>query len=344
MTPEAIAQQAQVNAIEAQLQKKMKKPATDEVEAMKQAGTIEKMPAGPGLSPEERKKLMEADRIEQEAEQAARRAEENEAWRRSEMQTMAKDKSQEKTQKVSRNVGMSAQGVRNNNQEWSVGQPGKMSRGNMEMGVAAGVGQAPTPRDAKKVARNMGGEQGQGMSVGEVKQGPAEGPPMDITPLVTALSTINNTLIGSLASIESRAKKNDINPALTSMNDFLSQINSSLPTPMGGGGPAKKATAKKKMKAKGKPTETAKMPAQATNIPPTIAGVITVLSQINTTLQTSLTAIESRLKKNDVNPALETLNDYLSQINGSLPTPAGGGGTRRSRVKKRKQTLRHRRA
>ena len=258
---------------------------------------------------------------------------------------------------------MSAKGVRNNNQAWNVPRaaaniPTKASRWNMAMGkgeaenmamgvpagVPAGVGRPGKMAAEEQATKKMRGEQGQGqgMSLGEVKQGPAEGPPMDITPLVTALSTINNTLIGSLASIESRAKKNDINPALTTLNDYLSQINSSLPTPMGGGGPGQKGKSKKKMKPKS--AEKAAMPMKAAaEVPGTIGGVVTVLSQINTTLQTSLTAIESRLKKNDINPALETLNDYLSQINGSLPTPAGGGGTRRSRVKKGKQTLRHRR-
>ena len=223
--------------------------------------------------------------------------------------------------------------------------PAKKSKtysGNVNMGVA-GMG--------------MPAGVGQGVSVGEMKQGPTAGPPMDITPLVTALSTINNTLIGSLASIESRAKKNDINPALVNMNDFLSQINASLPMPTQGGGPAMgaasqkmktKQTGKKKSTSKSKSTPktaaSAGTPPLAAEVPGTIGGVITVLSQINTTLQTSLAAIETRLTKNDINPALETMNDYLSQINDSIPMPAEGGGTRRSRVKKRKQTLRHRRA
>ncbi len=174
-----------------------------------------------------------------------------------------------------------------------------------------------------------------------------QGPPMDITPLVTALTTINNTLIGSLASIESRAKNNDINSELIHMNDLLSEISSGLPAPSYGGG--KVVRGKSKSKKKGRTTaRTAEKAAVATKVlnttvPATLGGVISVLSQINTTLQTSLAAIENRLKMNDVNPELQTMNDYLSQINANMPIPAEGGGTRRSRMKKRKQTLRHRR-
>jgi hypothetical protein len=238
------------------------------------------------------------------------------------------------------------------------------------VGAPAGVGQvpqAPMPMMAQGYAnqqqatKNMRAEQGIQMSTGVGTSGASTGgPPIDITPLVTALSTINNTLISSLASIETRAKSTDINPALTKMNSLLSQINSSLPDPTHGGGdndevvPAKPAggTPKKKKKGKSKkkakpksagvPGELAKTPMKSAEVPGTIGGVISVLSQINTTLQTSLAAIETRLKLNDVNPALIRMNSFLSEINDSLPEQAGGG-TRRSRVKKRTETLRHRR-
>jgi hypothetical protein len=245
------------------------------------------------------------------------------------------------------------------------------------VGAPAGVGQVPQgPMPVMEQAtKNMKAEQGIQMSTGVGTSGASTGgPPIDITPLVTALSTINNTLISSLASIETRAKSTDINPALTKMNSLLSQINSSLPDPTHGGGDnaeevsnkkaeevsnkkaaeakkkaaaaKKKKTGKSKKKAKpksaGVPGELAKTPMKSAEVPGTIGGVITVLSQINTTLQTSLAAIETRLKLNDVNPALIRMNSFLSEINDSLPEQAGGG-TRRSRVKKRTETLRHRR-
>jgi len=420
MTPEAIAMQAEVNAIEAQPQMKMRKPTTEEYEAMKakndeeqqkweqhekemamrrkeeekerrskmtpeelasnnarlanreaaiamkhQRGIAKKMEYNRAMN--NRQYAMSTEKVGKRPEQAYNRAMNNRQYamstektkkvaKRPEQAVMSRDYSGEgewSTQK--RAVANQKRAVANqksydaNNGEggWGVMRmiPAKKSKtysGNVNMGVA-GMG--------------MPAGVGQGVSVGEMKQGPTAGPPMDITPLVTALSTINNTLIGSLASIESRAKKNDINPALVNMNDFLSQINASLPMPTQGGGPAMgaasqkmktKQTGKKKSTSKSKSTPktaaSAGTPPLAAEVPGTIGGVITVLSQINTTLQTSLAAIETRLTKNDINPALETMNDYLSQINDSIPMPAEGGGTRRSRVKKRKQTLRHRRA
>jgi hypothetical protein len=74
-----------------------------------------------------------------------------------------------------------------------------------------------------------------------------------------------------------------------------------------------------------------------------LGAVTTSLNNLNNTIKKTLTAIESRLKKNDVNPALTKMNDILGEINDSMPEPASGGGySRRFRVKKGKKMSRKR--
>jgi hypothetical protein len=77
---------------------------------------------------------------------------------------------------------------------------------------------------------------------------------------------------------------------------------------------------------------------------PDLTLIVAAVNNLNTTLTKVLTSIESRLKKNDVIPQLKKMNGFISEINDSMPIPTSGGGTRRSRMKKPKKTLRNRRA
>lgn len=74
-----------------------------------------------------------------------------------------------------------------------------------------------------------------------------------------------------------------------------------------------------------------------------ISPITLAVNNLNTTINKVLTAIEARLKKNDVNSQLKKMTDFISQINDSLPVPTEGGGTRRANMKNRKKTLRNRR-
>jgi len=82
------------------------------------------------------------------------------------------------------------------------------------------------------------------------------------------------------------------------------------------------------------------MPARATNSSIDIRPITIAVNNLNTTINKLLTAIESRLKKNDVNSQLKKMTEFISEINDSLPAPTEGGGTRRANMKKRKKTLR----
>jgi hypothetical protein len=73
-----------------------------------------------------------------------------------------------------------------------------------------------------------------------------------------------------------------------------------------------------------------------------IRPITIAVNNLNTTINKVLTAIESRLKKNDINSQLKKMTQFISEINDSLPMPASGGGTRRANIKKRKKTLRSR--
>jgi soluble cytochrome b562 len=172
-------------------------------------------------------------------------------------------------------------------------------------------------------------------------------PPVDVTPIISVLDKINTTLKNSLTSIEAKAKNNDVNPSLEEMNDHLLEIMASIPTQGGGGTKKKKSSAKKPAaKAKGA-AKSAKPAAPPETIPlssdPNINKVVESLNIINNTLSSTLAAIDSRIKTNNINPALATMNEYLSEISTSIPEQ-GGGGTRRLRVKKGKKALRNRRA
>lgn len=72
--------------------------------------------------------------------------------------------------------------------------------------------------------------------------------------------------------------------------------------------------------------------------------IVAAVNNLNATFNKLLSSIESRLKKNDVIPQLKKMNGFISEINDSMPIPTAGGGTRRSRMKKSKKTLRNRRA
>jgi hypothetical protein len=175
----------------------------------------------------------------------------------------------------------------------------------------------------------------------------AMAPPVDVTPIISVLDKINTTLKNSLTSIEAKAKNNDVNPSLEEMNDHLLEIMASIPTQGGGGTKKKKSSAKKPAaKAKGA-AKSAKPAAPPETIPlssdPNINKVVESLNIINNTLSSTLAAIDSRIKTNNINPALATMNEYLSEISTSIPEQ-GGGGTRRLRVKKGKKALRNRRA
>ena len=73
-----------------------------------------------------------------------------------------------------------------------------------------------------------------------------------------------------------------------------------------------------------------------------IRPITIAVNNLNTTINKVLTAIESRLKKNDVNSQLKKMTQFISEINDSLPMPTSGGGTRRANIKKQKKTLRSR--
>jgi flagellar biosynthesis GTPase FlhF len=73
-----------------------------------------------------------------------------------------------------------------------------------------------------------------------------------------------------------------------------------------------------------------------------VSGIAGLINKINATFTNLLPKIENRLKKNDMIPQLKKLTQFLSEINDSLPEPTYGGGTRRSRMKKGKKTLRNR--
>jgi hypothetical protein len=176
-------------------------------------------------------------------------------------------------------------------------------------------------------------------------------PPVDVTPILNVLAKINTTLKNSLTSIEGTAKKNDIKPSLEEMNDNLLAIMASIPSQAGGG---KSKSSKQKASEKAKKDKKAKeaaAKAKKTEIPQgdsipvssdsNINKVVESLNIINNTFSSTLAAIDSRLKNNDVNAALATMNEYLSEISTSMPEQ-GGGGTRRLRVKKGKKALRNR--
>ena len=81
---------------------------------------------------------------------------------------------------------------------------------------------------------------------------------------------------------------------------------------------------------------------KATNSTIDIRPITIAVNNLNTTINKVLTAIESRLKKNDVNSQLKKMTQFISEINDSLPMPTSGGGTRRANIKKQKKTLRSR--
>jgi hypothetical protein len=64
----------------------------------------------------------------------------------------------------------------------------------------------------------------------------------------------------------------------------------------------------------------------ATNSSIDIRPITIAVNNLNTTINKVLTAIESRLKKNDVNSQLKKMTEFISQINDSLPVQEGGGG------------------
>jgi hypothetical protein len=182
--------------------------------------------------------------------------------------------------------------------------------------------------------------------------------PVDLRPIITALSTINTTLLNSLTLIESTAKKNDINPELSEMNDYLLEIVSNFPGQGGGGKtPSKKGTPKKKGKSakdtkaksgkdtKGKSQEVKnkKSDESSATADPDINQVVQGLNTINTTLASTLAAIANRLKATGVTSELERTNRYLSEINDMLAeqySSSSGGGMRRLHVKKGNKTRR----
>jgi hypothetical protein len=76
----------------------------------------------------------------------------------------------------------------------------------------------------------------------------------------------------------------------------------------------------------------------ATNSSIDIRPITIAVNNLNTTINKVLTAIESRLKKNDVNSQLKKMTEFISQINDSLPAATEGGGTRRLRMKGKKMS------
>ena len=78
--------------------------------------------------------------------------------------------------------------------------------------------------------------------------------------------------------------------------------------------------------------------------------IVTVINNLNGTFNKLLTAIEVRLKRNDINSQLKKITELISLINDNLAAEEeeeateGGGRTRRLRMKKGKKTLRNRRA
>lgn len=89
------------------------------------------------------------------------------------------------------------------------------------------------------------------------------------------------------------------------------------------------------------PAKGKSMPAQSSS---DLTLIVAAVNNLNATFNKLLSSIENRLKKNDVIPQLKTMTKFISEINDSLPEPSYGGGTRRSRMKKGKKTLRNRRA
>ena len=179
--------------------------------------------------------------------------------------------------------------------------------------------------------------------------------PVDLRPIITALSTINTTLLNSLTLIESTAKKNDINPELSEMNDYLLEIVSNFPGQGGGGkSTSKKGTPKKKGKSakdtKAKPQAKSKAPStekktsdvSSATADPNVIQVGQGLNTINTTLASTLASVANRLKTNSVSSELERTNRYLSEINDMLAEQysSSGGGIRRLHVKKGNKTRR----
>ena len=113
------------------------------------------------------------------------------------------------------------------------------------------------------------------------------------------------------------------------------------PVMKGVGVPAMKAVGVLAMKgAKGPKMSADQEVAASTNSTIDIRPITIAVNNLNTTINKVLTAIESRLKKNDVNSQLKKMTEFISQINDSLPAPTEGGGTRRANIKKRKKTLR----
>jgi hypothetical protein len=157
--------------------------------------------------------------------------------------------------------------------------------------------------------------------------------------------------VNSINLIESTAKKNDINPELSEMNDYLLEILSNFPGQGGGGkSTSKKGTPKKKGKSakdtKAKPkapsTEKKKSDESSATADPDINQVVQGLNTINTTLASTLAAIANRLKATGVTSELERTNRYLSEINDMLAEQysSSGGGIRRLHVKKGTKTRR----
>jgi hypothetical protein len=187
--------------------------------------------------------------------------------------------------------------------------------------------------------------------------------PLDIKPVLGALSTINTTLVNSINLIESTAKKNDINPELSEMNDYLLEILSNFPGQGGGGkSTSKKGTPKKKGKSakdtKAKPQAKSKAPStekktsdvSSATADPNVIQVGQGLNTINTTLASTLASVANRLKTNSVSSEMERTNRYLSEINDMLAeqhsnTSGGGIGrlTHKRRMKKGKKTRGNRR-
>ena len=113
---------------------------------------------------------------------------------------------------------------------------------NREQGVSAGYG---TMKSAKSAKGKLGPE--------EIMMKKAQGKKMaderssgnDLGAVTTSLNNLNNTIKKTLTAIESRLKKNNVNPALTKMNEILGEINDSMPEPASGGGYSRRLRVKK---------------------------------------------------------------------------------------------------
>ena len=74
--------------------------------------------------------------------------------------------------------------------------------------------------------------------------------------------------------------------------------------------------------------------------PMSVSSIAELINKINASFSNLLPKMESQMKKNDINPQLKKMTQFISEINDSLPMPTSGGGTRRANIKKRKKTLR----